>query len=38
VEYYNHERLHESTGNVTPDDMYHGRQRVILSGRIESND
>jgi len=33
VEYYNHERLHESLGNVTSDDMYHGRQREILSRR-----
>ena len=33
VEYYNHERLHEAIGNVTPDDMYHVGQRAIFSRR-----
>jgi len=33
VEYYNHERLHEAIGNVTSDDMDHGRQRAIPSRR-----
>ncbi len=33
VEYYDHARRHEAVGNVTPDDMYHGRQPENLSRR-----
>ena len=33
VEHYNHRRYHESLKNVTPADMYAGRQQVILSRR-----
>jgi transposase InsO family protein len=33
VEHYNHRRLHESLSNVTPADMYAGRQQAILSRR-----
>ena len=33
VKYYNHERLHEAIGNVTPGNMVHGRQCAILSRR-----
>ncbi len=37
VDYYNHERYHESLKNVTPADVYFGRQHQVLSkrGRIK---
>jgi len=33
VEYYNHERVHESLDNVTPADVYCGRHRKIIAAR-----
>jgi transposase InsO family protein/transposase-like protein len=33
VEYYNHERVHESLDNMTPADVYHGRAREIKTMR-----
>jgi len=33
VEYYNHERYHESLDNVTPADVFFGRHQEILSER-----
>ena len=33
VRYYNHERVHEALGNLTPADVYEGRGREIQTAR-----
>jgi transposase InsO family protein len=38
VEHYNHSRYHESLGNVTPADVYFGRDGAILSERRETKE
>ncbi len=33
VDYYNNERYHESLNNVTPADVYFGRDKAIIRQR-----
>ena len=38
VEYYNHHRYHESINNLTPADVYFGRDQTILRERRKIKD
>ena len=35
VEYYNHERYHESIDNLTPADVYSGKSKEVLTKRAQ---
>ena len=36
VKHYNNERYHKSIGNLTPADVYYGRDQKIVSQRIKT--
>ncbi|MEM9223536.1 MAG: IS3 family transposase, partial [Pseudomonadota bacterium] len=38
VDHYNHRRVHESIGNVTPADAYFGRAPAILEQRRKTKE
>jgi len=38
VEYYNHQRYHDALDNLTPADVYFGREKEVLSRREHIKD